>query len=84
MRKKTNEVTALEAKTHLAALLRETEQGRSFVIKRRGKAVAMLVPPSLEKPHPDWKQFVTWFREIREQIPGPLNVRELIEEGRRF
>lgn len=84
MRKKTSEVTAFEAKTHLAALLRETEQGRSFVIKRRGKPVAMLVPPSLEKSHPDWKQFVAWFREIREQISGPLDARELIEEGRRF
>ena len=37
---KVDEVSAFEAKTRLSELLRETERGRSFVIRRRGKAVA--------------------------------------------
>ena len=36
------EVSAFDAKTHLSALLRETEKGQSFVIHRRGKPVAWL------------------------------------------
>jgi prevent-host-death family protein len=42
---KSQKVSAFEAKTKLLELLRETEQGSSFVIYRRGKEVARLVPP---------------------------------------
>lgn len=45
MRTKPVEVSAFEAKTRLSELLRETEAGRSFVIRRRGKDVAQLIPP---------------------------------------
>ena len=44
MNTKPAEVSAFEAKTRLSELLRETEAGRSFVIRRRGKAVARLIP----------------------------------------
>ena len=40
------EIGASEARKRFAEFLRETEQGRSFVILRRGKAVARLVPPN--------------------------------------
>ena len=43
-----DEIGAFEAKTRLSELLRQTERGRSFVILRRGKAVARLVPPGHE------------------------------------
>ncbi|HEU4798110.1 MAG TPA: hypothetical protein VFT63_04225 [bacterium] len=46
-------------------LLREAEQGTSFVIRRRGKIVADL------------------FRQIRRRVPGRVNIRELVEKGRR-
>lgn len=32
------EVSAFQAKTRLSELLRETERGRSFVIRRRGRS----------------------------------------------
>lgn len=41
---KAAEIGAFEAKTRLSELLRETQRGKSFVIRRRGKAVARLVP----------------------------------------
>jgi prevent-host-death family protein len=84
MSTKPAEVSAFEAKTHLAELLRETEAGRSFVIRRRGKAVARLVPPAQETRTPDLSQVLTSFREIRKRIRGKVKIRELIEEGRRF
>ena len=47
MEAKSQKVSAFEAKTKLSELLRETEQGGSFVIYRRGKEVART--PSLQK-----------------------------------
>jgi prevent-host-death family protein len=81
---KLQKVSAFEAKTKLSELLRETEQGESFVICRRGKEVARLVPPAKEKQQIDLKQVLSSFREIRERIPGRVSIRELIEEGKRF
>jgi len=84
MRGKSQKVSAFEAKTKLSELLRETERGGSFVICRRGKEVARLVPPMGEEKEVDLKQILSSFREIRQRIPGKVSIRELIEEGRGF
>ncbi len=87
MKNRGDEISAFEAKTHLSELLREAEHGRSFVICRRGKAVARLVPPERDKRARDWQQVIRSFRDLRERIAkktGHIDVRELIEEGRRF
>lgn len=81
---KSQKVSAFEAKTKLSELLRETEQGGSFIICRRGKEVARLVPPVKEEQEVDLKQVLSSFREIRERISGKGSIRKLIEEGRRF
>jgi prevent-host-death family protein len=81
---KLRKVSAFEAKTKLSELLRETEQGSSFVICRRGKEVARLVPPLKEEQENDLKQVRDSFHEIRERILGKVSVRQLVEEGRRF
>lgn len=78
------EIGAFEAKTRLSELLRETERGKSFVIRRRGKAVARLIP-AVPLPQPeDLAVMLAAFTEIRSRIPGSVRVRALIEEGRRF
>ena len=84
MKAKWQKVSAFEAKTKLSALLRETEQGGSFVIYRRGKEVTRLVPPVKEEQEVDLKQVLSSFRKIRERIPGKVSIRQLVEEGRRF
>ena len=84
MQTKPQKVSVFEAKTNLSELLRETEQGGSFVIYRRGKEVARLVPPVKEKQDADLKQILSSFREIRERISGKVSIRQLIEERRRF
>ncbi|MFQ5829306.1 MAG: type II toxin-antitoxin system Phd/YefM family antitoxin [Candidatus Methylomirabilia bacterium] len=78
------EIGAFEAKTRLSELLRETENGRSFIICKRGKAVARLIPPEKKEQQPDLTQILASFRAIRQQIPGRLRIRELIERGRRY
>jgi antitoxin (DNA-binding transcriptional repressor) of toxin-antitoxin stability system len=77
------DVGAFEAKTRLSALLRETERGRSFVIHRRGKVVALLVPPAQRSRAASLPRVLAMFREIRRRVRGPVRVRELIEAGRR-
>ncbi|OLC31812.1 MAG: hypothetical protein AUH81_17170 [Candidatus Rokubacteria bacterium 13_1_40CM_4_69_5] len=78
------DVTAFEAKTRLSELLRETERGRSFVIRRRGKPVARLVPYVRDEQAADLSRVLKAFREIRGRVSGRVKVRRLIEEGRRF
>ena len=81
---KWQKVSAFEARTKLSELLRETEQGGSFVIYRRGKEVARLVPPVKEEEDVDLKQVLASFREIRERIPGKISIRHFVKVERRF
>ena len=84
MGKKAAYISAFEAKTRLSELLRETERGRSFVIHRRGKPVARLVPAAEQEGTLDIARILAAFQEIRKRIPGRLKIRDLIEEGRRY
>jgi len=84
MEKKLEKVSVFEVKTKLSELLRETEQGGSFVIYRRGKEVARLVPPVRREEDVDLKQVRASFSEIRERIPWKVSIRELVEKGRRL
>jgi antitoxin (DNA-binding transcriptional repressor) of toxin-antitoxin stability system len=77
------EVNVFHAKTHLSALLRETEKGRSFLINRRGKPVACLGPPPGSNEDTDIAAIHKTLQSIRREIPGSVNVRKLIEEGQR-
>ena len=84
MHTKPVEVSAFEAKTRLSELLRETEAGRSFVIRRRGKDVAQLIPPHKGSTKLSPKEVAASFKAVRLRLKGPLKVRALIQEGRRF
>ncbi|PYO58513.1 MAG: type II toxin-antitoxin system prevent-host-death family antitoxin [Candidatus Rokuibacteriota bacterium] len=81
---KLTKIGAFEAKTRLSELLRETESGRSFVIHRRGRPVARLVPPADGQRRVDLHEVLQEFRKIRRRVGGPVRVRRLIEQGRRF
>jgi prevent-host-death family protein len=77
-------IGAFEAKTRLSELLRETEEGRSFLIHRRGRPVARLVPPTDDRRRIDLREVREEFRKIRRRVGGRVSVRRLIEQGRRF
>lgn len=76
-------ISAFDAKTHLGQLLRDAESGQSYLIVRRGKPVARLEPVEASEGR-DYKRLAAAFREIRQRIRGRVNVRELINEGRRI
>lgn len=84
MQTKLQKVSAFDAKTKLSELLRETEQGGAFVIYRRGKQVARLLPPLKEDKEVNLKEVLASFREIRKGISRKVSIRKLINEGRRF
>ena len=78
------EIGAFAAKTHLSRLLREAESGKSFVIKRRGRVVARLLPPESEESQAsDLEEILEEFRKIRSRQKGTVNIKEWLEEGRR-
>ncbi len=77
-------MNAFDAKTRLSELLRGTEQGVSYIILRRGKEVARLIPPLKENKRVKYRELVASFQEIRHHVKGKGNIRELVEEGRRF
>ena len=76
-------IGAFEAKTHLSELLDLVALGERITITRRGTAVAMLVPLSQE-PALTPSEAAAGLRELRVGVRlGGLELRTLIEEGRR-
>lgn len=77
-------VGAYEAKTHLAELLDEVEQGGAVTIARHGRPVARLVPARQARAA-DRKAAVSAVREFAaaHRLQG-LDLAALINEGRRW
>jgi prevent-host-death family protein len=80
-------VGTFEAKTHLTQLLGRVVKGEKILITKRGRPVAMLVPPEPES-RGDVGLLVREMLKVRDDR-GPtlgknLTVRRMIEEGRRF
>jgi len=79
------QVGTFEAKTHFSQLIEKVENGADFVITKRGKPVAKIIPFEQEKKMTRMEA-IEQFREIRKLYrgePGSFNIREAIEEGRR-
>jgi len=51
------EVNVKEARSKLSILLDRVERGEEIIIKRRGKKVALLVPPKRENTLSSLKEF---------------------------
>jgi prevent-host-death family protein len=75
-------VTAFEAKTHLSELLKKVQNGEFFIVTLRGKPVARIVPFS-EGIDYDLEIAMENLRKIRKTVKGKIDIREMIEEGRK-
>ena len=82
IRGETIEVGAFEAKNRLSELLRLVEGGRSVVITRHGRAVARLVPAE-DDAIKGLSDLGAALRSLRNKVDGTVDVRSLVEEGRR-
>ena len=76
-----------EARTHLSELLDQVAQGKKILVTRRGKPVALIVPPP-QDPGEDIESVVTEMLAFRDRegpkLRGKTTIKKLIEEGRRF
>jgi prevent-host-death family protein len=78
-------IGAFEAKTHLSDLLDRVSKGETFTITRHGVAAALLVPAGITGDKLTHKEIVEGMRALRKKIKvDKMNVRQMIEEGRRF
>lgn len=77
-------VSAFAAKTNLSRLLHSVETGHQFLITRRGKPVARLVPADAGPSRPALHRLVHDFRAFREGGSNTtVDVRALRDSGRR-
>lgn len=78
------QVQATEAKTRLAALLREVERGEAIEITRHGKAVAHLVPADARN-RAERKKAVERLRQLRAGWGDhvPFSVEEILQARHR-
>jgi len=79
------QIGAFEAKTHFSQIITEVERGADYVVTKRGKPVAKIIPFE-QKKEMTWEEVIAGFREFRKKYrgkPGSFNIRAAIEEGRR-
>ena len=77
-------IGAFEAKTHFSQIIEKAEQGQDFIITRRGKPVAKIVPFKQETVM-NWDEILENFSKLRKNYrgkPGSFNIRKAVEEGR--
>lgn len=76
-------VGAFEAKANLNALLKKVARGETIQITRRGVPVAKLIPADSGEAQ-DPREVVREIRALRTGVTlGKVQIRDLIEEGRR-
>jgi prevent-host-death family protein len=75
-------VGASFARARFANLLAEVQQGETFTITRRGRAIAQLLPVA-GSPQRPWAEIVRELAEIRRTHPVPKGtIRSAIRAGR--
>lgn len=80
------DVGIYEAKTQLPKLIARVQKGERITITKHGKPVAELGPVRHHDPEAV-QQALRRLREFREKLAARgirVNVKELIEQGRRF
>ncbi|OPY60709.1 MAG: hypothetical protein A4E57_04380 [Syntrophorhabdaceae bacterium PtaU1.Bin034] len=75
-------VSSYEAKTQLSKLLNRTAKGERITITRHGVSVAMLVPAKRSR-RTDFRELIKDIRNFRKGRFLGMNLREMIDEGRR-
>ncbi|MDR2617431.1 MAG: type II toxin-antitoxin system prevent-host-death family antitoxin [Treponema sp.] len=78
------DIGTFEAKTHFSQIIEEVQNGKDFVITKRGKPIAKIVPfrDEPEMTRQDAFEQLKEMRKLYKGEPGSFNVRKAIEEGR--
>ena len=80
------QIGSFEAKTHFSQVIEKVENGDDFIVTKRGKPVAMIIPFEQEKKmtYREAVEALIGMRKFYHGKPGDFNIREAIEEGRRY
>ena len=78
-------IGAFEAKTHFSKIIEKAEQGADFIVTKRGKPVAKIIPFKQEKEmtRKEAMEQLAQMRKLYRGKPGSFNIREAIEDGRK-
>lgn len=77
-------IGSYEAKTHLSALLERVQAGEEITITKHGSPIARLSPIKVKASPNDRRLAIEhWLTTSRGLSLGGLNVRDLIDDGRR-
>ena len=77
-------IGAFEAKNRLSELLQAVENGEEVTITRHGRPVARLVPAD-QSDRAKVREAIEWLKETRKKRSlGGLNIKDLINEGRKY
>ena len=77
------EITSFDAKTHLSKLLEYTSQGREFLITRRGKPIARLIPVETNQSN-RLSEVLNLARAFRNQKGKTVSILSLRDKGRKY
>jgi prevent-host-death family protein len=80
------QIGAFEAKTHFSQIIEKVEHGADYVVTKRGKPVAKIIPFE-QQPEMTFEEAVVKLKEMRKLYrgkPGSFNIREAIEDGRKY
>ena len=77
-------IGSFEAKTHFSRIIEEVEHGADFIVTRRGKPVAKIIPFKQEKTMTRMEAIerLMEMQKLYRGKPGSFNIREAREEGR--
>ncbi len=84
MKTKNKLIGSFEAKTHLSNLIDDVQKGNDYIITKRGKPVARLIPYTNHEIEFNIKDIVSQFDSIRKSIKSNVNIKEYINEGRKY
>jgi prevent-host-death family protein len=76
-------IGAFEAKTHFSQIIEKVEQGQDYVVTKRGKPVAKIIPFA-EKTESvaEGIRKLAEYTKSRWKGDEPFDIREAVEEGR--
>lgn len=84
MKTKSKSVGSFDAKTHLSNILDEVQKGVEFIITKRGKPVAKIIQYKDNKEIIKINDVILQFDVIRNSVKGKINIKEYINEGRKY
>jgi len=80
------QIGAYDAKTHFSYVLENVERGKDYIVTKRGKPVAFITQiDSVKKmTYQEAVEALIGMQKFYRGKPGDFNIREAIEDGRKY